>query len=122
MSRLEKLHNFVKTDNAEPAKCRQTLLVKSGACSSSPIWREAVTTASPDLPGYQVSYKRPLQGVELVRRYGEPAVRHHSIQLEINRKFYMNEKTLALAPGFEAFKGDLCSLLRLLLKTGPRKL
>ena len=34
----------------------------------------------------------------------------------------MNEKTLALAPGFEAFNGDLCSLLSLLLKTGPRKL
>ena len=104
---------------------------KVGACSSSPIWRKAVTTASPalylvcehpDLPGYQVPYNHPFKGVELVRRCGEPAEQGHSIQLEINRKLYMNEKTLARAPGFEAFKGDLCLLLSLLSKTGPRKL
>ena len=67
-------------------------------------------------------YNHPFKGVELVRRCGEPAEQGHSIQLEINRKLYMNEKTLARAPGFEAFKGDLCLLLSLLSKTGPRKL
>ncbi len=40
--------------------------------------------------GYDVAYNHPYKGVELVRRYGRPAEQRHSLQLEINRKLYMN--------------------------------
>jgi N-formylglutamate deformylase len=72
--------------------------------------------------GYKVSYNHPYKGVELVRRYGKPAVQRHSLQLEINRKLYMNEETLALTPGFEPLKDTLRSLVDVLLKTDPRAL
>ena len=72
--------------------------------------------------GYSVAYNHPYKGVELVRRYGKPSVQRHSIQLEINRKLYMNEETLALAPGFDALKAHLRSLVSLLLSTNPRLL
>ena len=72
--------------------------------------------------GYKVSYNHPYKGVELVRRYGNPAGQRHSLQLEINRKLYMNEETLALTPGFEPLKATLRSLVDLLLKTDPRAL
>jgi N-formylglutamate deformylase len=52
--------------------------------------------------GYSVEYNHPYKGVELVRRYGNPAQHRHSIQVEINRKLYMDETTLdwlALEPG-----------------------
>ena len=42
------------------------------------------------------SYNHPYKGVELVRRYGDPAQHRHSIQVEINRKLYMDEDTLEL--------------------------
>lgn len=90
------------------------------------------TTASPALSslvcghlaglGYKVSHNHPYKGVELVRRYGKPAAQRHSLQLEINRKLYMNEKTFELAPGYEALKADLRSLVDILLATDPRKL
>src|SRR5690606_24568411 len=51
--------------------------------------------------GYDVAYNHPYKGVELVRRYGDPAAGRHSIQLEVNRKLYMSEKTLELSPGFD---------------------
>ena len=72
--------------------------------------------------GYSVACNHPYKGVELVRRYSNPASQRHSIQLEINRKLYMNEKTLDITPGFVPLKKHLQSLVQLLLTTDPRKL
>jgi N-formylglutamate deformylase len=90
------------------------------------------TTASPALSrkvcahleslGYNVSYNHPYKGVELVRRYGDPARQRHSIQIEINRKLYMDEESLQLTPAHEELKASLRSLARMLLETDPRRL
>jgi N-formylglutamate deformylase len=90
------------------------------------------TTASPALSrqvcahleslGYTVSYNHPYKGVELVRRYGDPAHDRHSIQVEINRKLYMDEATLQLTPACKRLKADLQSLATMLLATDPRQL
>ena len=90
------------------------------------------TTANPALSelicsffkslGYSVAYNHPYKGVELVRRYSNPAMQRHSIQLEINRNLYMNEETLEMTPGFASLKVHLQSLIALLGTTDPRKL
>jgi N-formylglutamate deformylase len=72
--------------------------------------------------GYGVSYNHPYKGVELVRRHSDPARHRHAIQVEINRKLYMNEETLALHGGFDSLREDLRSLVRLLNETDPRTL
>ncbi len=71
--------------------------------------------------GYDVAYNHPYKGVELVRRYGDPAQHRHSIQVELNRKLYMDERTLELNEGFHSLKRDLRSLVELLLQTDPRR-
>ena len=90
------------------------------------------TTANPALSrlvcqhleacGYNVAYNYPYKGVELVRRYSNPAKNRHSIQVEINRKLYMNEDTRELIRGSESLKTHLRSLVNLLLQTDPRAL
>ena len=72
--------------------------------------------------GYDVAYNHPYKGVELVRRYSNPAGQRHSVQLEINRKPYMNEATLDVTSGFVPLKKHLLSLVELLLATDPRTL
>jgi N-formylglutamate deformylase len=72
--------------------------------------------------GYSVAYNHPYKGVELVRRYGKPEEHRHSIQVEVNRKLYMNESTLELTPGFASLRRDLRSMAEMLLKTDPRSL
>ena len=72
--------------------------------------------------GYKVSHNHPYKGVELVRRYGRPDEHRHSLQLEVNRKLYMNETTFELLPEFEAIKADIRSLVDVLLVLDPRKL
>ncbi|PIF75772.1 N-formylglutamate deformylase [Variovorax sp. 54] len=71
--------------------------------------------------GYSVDYNHPYKGVELVRRHGNPAANRHSIQVEINRKLYMDEATLALDEGGAArLQVDLRSMVEMLLATDPR--
>ncbi|TAL80677.1 MAG: N-formylglutamate amidohydrolase, partial [Candidimonas sp.] len=67
-------------------------------------------------------HNHPYKGVELVRRYGNPAHERHSIQVEVNRKLYMNEQTLELTHGFAPMQASLRSLVQLLLQTDPRTL
>lgn len=71
--------------------------------------------------GYSVEHNHPYKGVELVRRYANPAAQRHSIQLEINRRLYMNEETLALQhAGFARLRTDLHLLVQKLLAYDPR--
>lgn len=66
--------------------------------------------------GYSVEYNYPYKGVELIRRHSCPANNRHSIQLEINRKLYMNEKTLEIQPhGFSQLQADLQKMTKWLL-------
>lgn len=44
--------------------------------------------------GYSVAVNDPYKGVELVRRYSNPAEGRHSIQIELRRDLYMDEATL----------------------------
>jgi N-formylglutamate amidohydrolase len=66
--------------------------------------------------GYRVKVNDPYKGVELVRAYSDPARGRHSLQVEINKRLYMDEKTLARAPGFARLQRDLGELLRAILK------
>lgn len=70
--------------------------------------------------GYHVAYNHPYKGVELVRAFGKPAEHRHSIQIEINRKLYMDEASLAPHAGFGPLRAHLRSLVEMLLATDPR--
>lgn len=51
------------------------------------------------------------KGREIVRRTGNPADNRHAIQVEINRRLYLNEETLELSGGFGAVQKDLKEIL-----------
>lgn len=72
--------------------------------------------------GYEVSYNHPYKGVELVKRHGDPRRNRHSIQLEINRKLYMDERTLEIHEGFAPLKAHLRAMVEWLLTVDPRAL
>jgi N-formylglutamate deformylase len=72
--------------------------------------------------GYDVSYNHPYKGVELVRRYGDPAHERHSIQVEINRRLYMDEHSLEPHEGMERLRADLRRMVTSLLALDPRSL
>ena len=61
--------------------------------------------------GYTVAINDPYKGVELVRRHGRPAERRHSLQIEINRRLYLDEKTLVKHEGFARLQVNLRRML-----------
>lgn len=61
--------------------------------------------------GYQVAVNEPYAGVELVRAYSNPADNRHSIQIEIRRDLYMNEKTLEKSSNFSKVQKDFAKLV-----------
>jgi N-formylglutamate deformylase len=71
----------------------------------------AFVAASLAAMGYDVAINDPYKGVELVRKFGRPHEHRHSLQIEINRRLYMNETTLAKLDAFEALRSDIDRLL-----------
>ncbi len=65
--------------------------------------------------GYAVKVNDPYKGVELVRAYSNPLQRRHSLQLELNKRLYMDESTQTKHAGFERLQGHLQQLVDALL-------
>lgn len=61
--------------------------------------------------GYDVKVNDPYKGVELVRAYSDPAKGRHSLQVEINRKLYMDETTFERSAGFARLQDDVTRLI-----------
>src|SRR6266478_3068620 len=64
--------------------------------------------------GYDVRINEGYKGVEIVRRQGRPAQHRHSLQIEVDRSLYMDQKTLEKLPGFEPLRADLARLVEAL--------
>jgi N-formylglutamate amidohydrolase len=62
--------------------------------------------------GYRVAVNDPYKGVELVRAYSDPAGGRHSLQVEINKRLYMDEATRTKTAGFDTLQADLVTLIR----------
>ena len=61
--------------------------------------------------GYMVSVNDPYKGVELVKAYSKPADRRHSLQLEINKRLYMDEAKRERNAGFVPLQRTLQNLI-----------
>jgi len=61
--------------------------------------------------GYRVAVNDPFKGVELVRAFANPAAGFHSLQLEVNKRLYMDQATLEKHAGFGRLQADLMDLL-----------
>lgn len=62
--------------------------------------------------GHTVLINRPFKGGEIVRRQGQPEHNRHSVQIEINRKIYMDEVTLEKHDGFAELQETLTALIQ----------
>ena len=72
--------------------------------------------------GYDVCVNDPYKGVELVRAYSNPAEGRMSLQLEINKRLYMDEATRTKNAGFETLQRQLLELVDAVLEHAQRSL
>ena len=62
--------------------------------------------------GLSVAINDPYKGVELVKRFGRPLENRHSIQIEVNRKLYMNELTRERKTNYPVLKASLQRVMK----------
>jgi len=65
--------------------------------------------------GYEVKVNDPFKGAALVQAYSDPAEGRHSLQIEINKRLYMDERTRQRHAGFAALQQNLLRLVDALL-------
>ncbi|MGE5338099.1 MAG: N-formylglutamate amidohydrolase [Gemmatimonadota bacterium] len=61
--------------------------------------------------GYMVRVNDPYKGVELVRAYSNPRAGRHSLQIEVNKRLYMDESTRTPHAGFDGLRANLRRLV-----------
>ncbi|MBO0737242.1 MAG: N-formylglutamate amidohydrolase [Alphaproteobacteria bacterium] len=94
---------------------------KGGQCADFVLGDRDGTTCEPEFTeytagvlrnlGYTVRVNEVYKGVEIVKRQGRPAERRHSLQIEVDRALYMNQKTLQKTEGFAQLQTDICALV-----------
>lgn len=60
--------------------------------------------------GYTVSRNKPYAGGFITEHYGDPPAGLHTVQLEINRALYMDEKRYERSPNFARVAQDMAAL------------
>ena len=62
--------------------------------------------------GYSVAYNDPYKGVALIGRIGQPEYQRHSLQIEINRRIYLDEDTREPSANFAQVQQHLQEVMR----------
>jgi N-formylglutamate deformylase len=65
--------------------------------------------------GHSVSVNDPYKGVELVKAYSKPVAGRHSLQLEINKRLYMDEAKRERNAGFASLQRTLHNLIEAII-------
>jgi N-formylglutamate deformylase len=97
---------------------------KGGHCADFVLGDRDGTTCEPEFTefvarelrgrGYTVRVNEVYKGVEIVKRQGRPAIRRHSLQIEVDRALYMDQKTLEKIPAFARLQADITELIEAL--------
>lgn len=97
---------------------------RGGHCADFVLGDRDGTTCSPEFTefvarvlrglGYTVRINEVYKGVEIVKRQGRPAANRHSLQIEVDRALYMDQKTLEKTPGFARLQADITQLIEAL--------
>jgi N-formylglutamate amidohydrolase len=77
----------------------------------SPMFTEFIVETLRGM-GYDVRINSPYKGVELVRRHGDPVNRRNSVQIEVNRRLYMNEEKIEKTNGFKELQENITKLIK----------
>jgi N-formylglutamate deformylase len=105
---------------------------KGGHCADFVLGDRDGTTCEPEFTdfvaralralGYTVRINEIYKGVEIVKRQGRPAERRHSLQIEVDRALYMDQKTLEKTSGFARLQADITCLIEQLKEYASARL
>ena len=101
-----------KISEEGPGKSRPDFVLgdRDGTTCEAPFTQFVARTL--EEMGYVVKLNDQYKGVELVRAFSDPAAGRHSLQVEVNRRLYMDERTREKVAGFEKLRANLARLVQ----------
>jgi N-formylglutamate amidohydrolase len=104
-----------------PARTADIVPGTRGRTSAADLWIDTVEDAAKGLD-WVVQHDMPYQGGFTTGHYGQPASGVHVVQLEIARRLYMDEQTLArLEDGFPRVTAFASELVGRLVHTAEKR-
>jgi N-formylglutamate deformylase len=107
--------------NCHSMPSQRSAAKKGGHCADFVLGDRDGSTCAPEFTnfvagvlrerGYTVRINEVYKGVEIVKRQGRPAARRHSLQIEVDRALYMDQKTLEKSPNFGRLQADITELI-----------
>lgn len=110
---MKSVGNAMTPDGAGAARADFVVSDRRGA-SASPTLTALIVDTLRSL-GYSVTVNDPYTGGTIVQRIGRPSDGVHSVQIEINRRLYLDEVAVAKIDGFTDLTARLDSLTRRLI-------
>ncbi len=115
---MKSVGNAMTPDGPDAARADFVVSDGDGTTASASLTNTAVDALR--ALGYSVSVNTPYKGGAIVKRCGRPADGVHSIQIEINRRLYLDERAVTRLPSFGALQRDLLELTATLSERAPR--
>ena len=110
---MKSIGNTMNKDSGRP---RQDIVVSDlDGTSASPVLVRWFASNFEGL-GYRVQVNDPYRGAELIRRHGDPSHGRHSVQVEINRALYMDERRFIRNDGYGTLASNLATFVGRLAK------
>lgn len=81
------------SQHKDPGAERADIVVSDQLGTSAMTEYKDLVIQSYEAAGFTVAYNHPYIGGGITVTYGKPAIGQHTIQVEMNRKLYMNEET-----------------------------
>lgn len=96
----------------DPGEQRADIVVSDQhGASCETRWMELVRRCYEE-QGFHVAYNWPYVGGGVTKRYGRPSEGTHTVQVELNRKLYMDEATKKKSPDFASTRERLHKAIR----------
>ncbi len=86
-------------EHRDPGETRADIVVSDCGGISCSTWFKDLVISAYEKAGFKIAYNWPYLGGRVTETYGRPKEGHHSIQVELKRGLYMDEKTKAFLPG-----------------------
>jgi N-formylglutamate amidohydrolase len=104
------IRHRIDTSITPPSHQRSYALGDRDGTTASAEFTELVRETLSGL-GYRVAVNDGQKGVELVRAYSDPAKNRHSLQIEINRRLYMDEDKIRKSDGYANQQAAMTKLI-----------
>ncbi len=99
--------SYAGSSHPDAGKRRPDMTVSDREGASAGAEFVACVVESLGAMGYEVKLNDPYKGMALIERYSDPAANRHSLQIEVRRGLYLDERDRRKSDGFEALKADL---------------